>query len=78
MAVRQVWFRSASAAEIVYQVNAGVLETGEAQLSASGIWQISRKTFCVNLRSGLVGGDIPSGVAEACTAAIDGSASAQG
>jgi len=73
--VRQVWFRSASDAEVVYQVNGGVLETGEAQLSSSGIWQVSRKTFCVNLRSGLVEGDVPTGVGEACAALINGPSS---
>jgi hypothetical protein len=64
--VRQVWFRSAWAAEVIYRVSGGVLETGDAQLSSSGIWQVSRTTFCENLRSGLVEGDVPIGVASGC------------
>ena len=66
--VRQVSFLSASSAEVVYRSSDGVLFTGRVQLGSSGIWRLSLSTFCNNLRAGLVGGDVPPGVAAACEA----------
>jgi len=65
--VRQVSFLSASVADVIYRVN-GVLVTGEADLGPSGSWRVSLSTFCGNLRSGAVAGDIPSEVLAACQA----------
>ncbi|MGA2208115.1 MAG: hypothetical protein ABSH30_00615 [Acidimicrobiales bacterium] len=64
--VRQVSFLSASRAEVVYRVNGGVLLTGQAVLGASGIWRVSLATFCAGVRTGTVGGDIPTSVIAAC------------
>lgn len=68
VAVRQVSFLSASLAEVVYRYNGGVLLTGQAVLGASGIWRVSLATFCAGVRTGIVGGDIPSSVTAACLA----------
>jgi hypothetical protein len=63
--VRQVMFLSASVAEVVYRINGSVLLTGLAELG-SGVWRVSLATFCDNLGSRLVGGDVPAGVIGAC------------
>ena len=64
--VQQVSFLSDSAADVVYRVNGGVLLTGEAQLGTSGIWRVSVSTFCSNLASGIVRGDVPPAVVSDC------------
>lgn len=64
--VQQVAFLSASMADVVYRVNDGVLLTGVAQLGPSGIWRMALDTFCSNLRSDIVEGDVPQGVLAAC------------
>jgi hypothetical protein len=64
--VQQVSFLSASTAVVVYRVNEGVLLTGNAQVGGSGTWLMSLATFCSNLRSGIVQGDVPQGVVMGC------------
>jgi hypothetical protein len=64
--VQQVSFLSASMALVVYRATDGVLLTGEAQLGPSGIWRVTLATFCLNLRAGIVKGDVPPGVVSSC------------
>ncbi len=64
--VRQVYFLSASLADVVYSSPDGVLVTGSAQLGSSGSWLVSLGTFCSNLGSGIVAGVVPAEVLRAC------------
>jgi hypothetical protein len=64
--VQQVSFVSASVADVVYRPDGGVLYAGQAVLAPSGSWLVSLGTFCADLRSGAVGGDVPSQVVAAC------------
>jgi hypothetical protein len=66
--VQQVSFVSASVADVVYRPAGGVLYSGQAVLGPSGSWLVSLGTFCGDLRSGAVGGDVPSQVVAACAA----------
>jgi hypothetical protein len=63
--VQQVTFLSAATAEVVYRLDNGVLLSGQAVLG-SGIWRVSLATFCGNVRSHLIGGDVPPTVVGAC------------
>lgn len=66
--VREVSFSSASTASVVYSDAAGVLYVGSAQLGSTGSWRVSLATFCSNVRAGAVGGEVPTGVFNACGA----------
>ncbi len=64
--VHQVYFLSASLADVVYGSTGGILVTGRAQLGSAGTWLVSLGTFCSNLGSGMVAGDVPAEVLRAC------------
>jgi hypothetical protein len=64
--VTQVTFLSASAADVVYRANDHVLFSGSAVLGPSGTWQMSLATFCSNLESDIVQGDVPPSVVTGC------------
>ena len=65
--VAKVTFLSAREAEVIYQAGNGRWRTGIAVIASSGIWEVSRHTFCGDVLSGLPAtSGIPAAVVTTC------------
>jgi hypothetical protein len=65
--VATVTFLSAREAEVIYQAGNGRWRTGIAVIASSGIWEVSRHTFCGDVLSGLPAtSGIPAAVVTTC------------
>lgn len=63
--VSQVTFLSDEEAAVVYRTGASPWRTGAAVLTRTGVWQVSRATFCGEISSG-TDRTAPAGLARAC------------
>ncbi|MGO9560654.1 MAG: hypothetical protein ACLPQS_10960 [Acidimicrobiales bacterium] len=71
--VATVTFLSAREAEVVYQAGNRRWRTGVAVVSPSGFWEVSRRTFCGDVLSGLpASARIPTAIVTACQRLSDG------